>query len=443
MPVNKAQSICKTIMRNGYDAYVISAALQKELRDLTQKNEIAIACEPDFDTLSKLLPNLEESPHPDVLAILTSEETGVVYRFYSTNAHTCSDPEVCVMRLTDDILQQFKEVNEKQYTALRNASSFVNSDKVFADFGCGCIRLAGLPQMTLRRNYALAIRAIRYAANYELPIDNNTWVSIVQHAHHVANYVSAEIFMEEWRQVSAEAMWRFIELLQESRILGGLIPEIAALSAIKQNKSKNILEEETVFDFTINCMKRYPEDNLHHDWIGVVAVLFHQVGKIYAAEHYEGKWCFFQHHRIGAKIARKRLRHLNFTMEDVETVYNIVDNQVRFQSMMTDRGIHYFLQIPDTTRLIELSRAQIKATPDGNYTNFNHNLKFMKRGNKPLSMLEPLLNGNEIMECTGILPGPNVGLLREALLNAQILGEVQNPEQAVAFVKSLKDKLNF
>lgn len=441
MPINEARSICKTIMRNGYDAYVISVTLQKKLRDLTKKNEIAIACEPDFDTLNKLLPTLEKSEYPRELATLYSEETDVYYRFYTTDSHPCSDPDVCIMRLTDHMLQQFRHLDKVQYDALTSANNFVNSDQVFEDFTCGCIKVTGLPHITFRRNYALAIQAIRLSANYELPIDENTWVSIVQNAQNVINYVSAEIFAKEWRQVSAEAMWRFIELLEKSRILGGMIPEIAALTAIKQNKNKNTLDEETVFEFTINCMKHYPEENLHHDWIGVVAVLFHQMGKLHVAEQYEGKWYFFQHHRIGAKVARKRLQHLNFAMEEIETICNIVNNQIRFQSMMTDRGIHQFLQINDTTRLIELSRSQIKATPDGNYTNFNHNLKFMKRGNTPLSMLEPLLNGNEIMEHTQIEPGPNVGILREALLNAQILGEVQSTNQAITFVQSFKNKL--
>ena len=59
--------------------------------------------------------------------------------------------------------------------------------------------------------------------------------------------------------------------------------------------------------------------------------------------------------------------------------------------MMTDkRGMQKFLELPDKRRLIELARAQIKAS-GGNYTNFNHNIKFMERGTKPLSMLEPLL----------------------------------------------------
>ena len=99
------------------------------------------------------------------------------------------------------------------------------------------------------------------------------------------------------------------------------------------------------------------------------------------------------------------------------------------------------MELPHQERLIELARAQIKAIPNGNYTNFNHNIKFMERGTTPLSMREPLLNGNEIMEYTNLAPGPKVGRLREALLNAQVIGEVKNTEEAIRFVIENMDKI--
>jgi poly(A) polymerase len=55
-------------------------------------------------------------------------------------------------------------------------------------------------------------------------------------------------------------------------------------------------------------------------------------------------------------------------------------------------------------------------------------------------MLEPLLNGHQIMEHTGIKPGPLVGLIRDALLQAQIAGDVTNVNEAIAFVRNYKNK---
>ncbi len=244
--------------------------------------------------------------------------------------------------------------------------------------------------------------------------------------------------MDEWRKVKAESMWRFVELLHETHILQGLIPEISALSCIKQTKN-NHGEEETVLAHTIECMKRYPEDEFRYDWLGTLAMFFHDVGKLYTAEYFNGTWTFYQHHRVAKKITREIMRRLHFLPEDVELICHLVQNHMRFHFMLTDRGIRKFKALDEYPRLIEMCRADIKAR-DGSYTYFNHNMKYLNRAETPEQMLEPLLNGNEIMAQTSLSPGPLVGVLRDALLQAQIAGEVENIDDAIAFVKNYAQK---
>lgn len=440
MPANEAKTICKTILRNGYDAYLINTALQSEINSLLQIKEISIACDVDLETLQKLFPNLELSDEVAELGTLQGE-SGYTFRFYSASCSAVADPEALRIHFTHRMINQLETNDRKLFEAVAGTADFMKSEEVFADLSGGYIKLQGIPQHTLQKNYVLAIRALRLAANYDLPIDPNTWVAIVQSASNVASYVSGHAFVEEWRLVSAESMWRFFELLKDSSILHGIIPELGALTAIKQHTNKNSDDEESVFDFTLRCLKFYPEELLHYDWVGAVAVLFHAIGKAYAAERVEGRWYFSQFHRIGEKVARKILHRLHFEADEIDTICDIISNQIRFQSMMTDRGMQKFLELPQQQRLIELARAQIKAIPNGNYTNFNHNLKFMERGTTPLSMREPLLNGNEIMEHTHLDPGPKVGRLRDALLNAQIIGEVKNTEDAIRFVKENMNKI--
>ncbi len=441
MPIKDARSICKTIMRNGFDAYVIGPNLQREIHLKTGIREISIGCATDYDTLSKLFPLLEESDQKTEIAKLYDAEREITYRFYDSSINECAPTKLCAKRVTQKMLDDLYSVNKIAHDVSRGNSSILDSDKVFCSLKEGHIKFEGIPLFALENNYSYAIKALRMAANYEIPIEQNTWVAIVQSAKDIYDYVSPRIFMEEWRLVAAESMWKFIELLAKSKLLFEFIPEFIPLTELKQNINKDRPEEQTILDHTIECMKHYPEESLHHDWIGTISTLFHEIGKAQTAEYFEGNWYFFQHHRIGASITRSILRRLYFEEQEIETICNIVRNHVRFQSMMTDRGIRQFMEYPDQERIIEISRAIIKANPDGNYTNFNHNLKYMERGDKPLSMLEPLLNGNEIMEHTSLPPGPKVGILREALLNAQILGEVSNTEQAIAFVKKYMIKL--
>ena len=259
-------------------------------------------------------------------------------------------------------------------------------------------------------------------------------MAIVRSAQHILEYVPPKEFMDEWRKVEAETMWTFVRLLLDSQLMHGLIPEIAALDCVRQIKNDSGMEE-SVLEHTLNGVRFYPEGEFHYDWLGTFAMLFHDVGKPHTAEYYQGHWTFYEHHRIGAKLTRKILRRLLMLPEEIELVCGLVGNHMRFQFMMTDKGIRRFKSQDEYSRLIEMSRANIRARDD-NYTAFNHNNKYLKRAETPEQMLEPLLNGNEIMEVTGLTPGPNVGAIRDDLLKAQIAGAVTNRDDAVAFVRN-------
>ena len=144
----------------------------------------------------------------------------------------------------------------------------------------------------------------------------------IQSANRILDYVPAREIMEEWRKVAAESMWKFVQLLFEAQLLHGLMPEIAALSCIKQERNDDG-DIESVFDHTIECMKRYPEEGFSMDWYGTLATMFHDVGKLYTAEHLNGRWTFYQHHRVGAGVTRKILRRLHFTSEDIDLICHL------------------------------------------------------------------------------------------------------------------------
>lgn len=435
----EATALCKTILRNGYDAYIVNIALQQEIYELSGTKELDIACEPTYEVLGKLIPNLERSHEEGVIATLYSEQ-GWLYRFYSSNVAEASDPELALLRITPHMrktLQEFAPERHRDFICMPHAAD-VNCFEDHAS--CGTIKFTGIAQNTLASDYSLAYRALRMAANYDLPVDQASWVAIVQAQNEIVDIVPNSRFMEEWRKVAAENMWKFILLLKDACLLHFLMPEVLALTAIRQNKSKDDLDEEDLFQHTIDCMRYYPEENLHYDWVGTVAILFHDLGKLSTAEYYDGHWTFFQHHRSACKTARRVLRNFNFDAKELDTIYHMLRNQMRFHSMLTDRGIRRFLTLPERDRLIEMARAHIKAA-NGSYTNFNHNLKYLERGDTPEQMLEPLLNGNEIMEFTGLPPGPGVGIIRTALLEAQVDGKVTDVNSAVSFVREYKNKI--
>jgi len=429
--IKSAIGICKTLLRNGYDAHVINAQLQQRLAEKYHDNSVDIACETDFENLARLFPNAEQDSEHGALALLREDDA--TFRFYSINLEDASHPELSLLRITPHMMQLMSPQERLQLRLIGYGNPHradVNDD--FENFSDGQVRLVGLPDETLRHNYLLAIRALRLAANHEMPVGPNTWLAIVRSASRVLDYVPVGDIMDEWRKVQAAHMWRFIQLLYDAHILQGLIPEVAALSCLQHEKSDNG-DLETVFQHTLDCVRHYAEDDFKHDWLGTLSMLFHDVGKLYTGEYYMNQWSFYQHHRVGAKVTSKILRRLHLLPEDVDLICHLVRYHMRFRFMLTDRGIRRFRALDEYPRLIQMSLADIKARGSST-TYYNHNKKYLNRAETDALFLEPLLNGTQIMEYTELPPGPLIGVLRDSLLKAQVSGEVTNEDSAIAFV---------
>lgn len=442
-----ALSICKNLQRNGYEAHVINPPLQDSLLSQMAKPAVDIACEPGVERLSKLYPHLSKAQESDPFFAYL-EENDTTFRFYGLEMSEASQPEISILRITPTIVSAMNERDRKNL-AIGSFCDPASQKDAYAGFDLKAhkpseapIRLVGIPDETLRHNYLLAVRALRFAANYDTEIEPNTWLAIIRSSGRVLDYVPARDIMEEWRKVAAESMHRFVRLMYDAHILQGLIPEVAALSSIpQQNYGDEGDSTVNVFEHTLECMRFYTEEEFHYDWLGTIAMLFHDVGKLFTCEYFDEGYTFFQHHRVGAKVTRKILQRLHFDYEDIDLICHLVANHMRFHFMLTDRGIRRFKSLDEYPRLIAMAKADLKSRED-KFTSFNHNMKYLARAETPEQMLEPLLNGNEIMKEINLAPGPLVGSIRDALLKAQIAGEVSDHDSAIAFVKRYADSLN-
>jgi poly(A) polymerase len=433
-PFKDATAICKTIMRNGYDAYVINAVLQEKALDKAAP-ELDLATDAPLTELQKLFPDTEAIDAGGSYARVLSN--GTLFHFHPADTADASHPEETVARLTSRLVARLDALGIlPPHQACPYLPHQFDVHDGFADLASGEVRLIGIADEALRQNYLRAVRALRFSANYNIPVEANTFMAILRASRRVLDYVSVKDVMDEWRKVEAENMATFVELLYDTMILHWFLPEVATLARIKQKTEEGV--EYTLFEQTLAVMRHYPEE-LPYDWYGTLACLFHDVGKLHTAEYAGGDLHFFQHHQVGAKVARKILSRLGFPPDETDLVCNLVRNHMRFHFMLTDRGIRRFKALDQYPRLIEMARADIKAV-NGTYKEFNHNMKMLERTETPEEMLEPLLNGAQIMQLLGLKPGPAVGLIRDALLKAQISGDVTGLPEAEAFVRAYWDK---
>lgn len=433
-PFKDATAICKTIMRNGYDAYVINAVLQEKALDKAAP-ELDVATDAPLAEIQKLFPQSEAYTEDGAFARLQSGDT-LLY-LYPADTADASHPEESVARLTSRLIAR---LTAKGLLPPHQASPYVphqvEDHDGFADLSSGEVRLNGIPDEAIRQNYLRAVRALRFSANYNIPVETNTLMAILRASRRIMDYVSVKDIMDEWRKVEAENMADFVERLYDTMILHWFLPEVATLARIKITSEDGV--EYTLFEQTLAVMRHYPEE-LPYDWYGTLACLFHDVGKLHTAQYAGGDLHFYQHHQVGAKVTRKILSRLGFPPDETDLVCNLVRGHMHFHFMLTDRGIRRFRALDQYPRLIEMARADIKSV-GGTYKEFNHNMKMLERTETPEEMLEPLLNGAQIMQLLSLKPGPAVGLIRDALLKAQISGDVASRDDAERFVRAYWDK---
>ncbi len=435
-PIKDAASLCKTIMRNGYDAYIVNLPLQKEVMDIDSEKEIDICTDMEFDNLARLFPDIHATD--DSLRKAVLNQGGITFSFYQGDIGKGSYIDACVTKLTPRLLKLMdKKGGFPLDVACPTMPQVKDVYEGFEDFASGEIKLVGIPDETLKRDYLLAIRALRFSTNYNLPIEKNTWLALLRSARRVSDYVRISDIMDEWRKVEAENMWKFVKSLFDTMIIHTIIPELMPLTRITV-PVENGDDEKTIWEHTLATMRHYPEE-LPFDWYGTMACLFLNIGKVFTGESFEKGLLFYQHHQVGAKVTRKVLRRLGFDAEDIDMICHLVKNHMRFHFMLNDTGIRRFKAQADYPRLIELARAEVKAG-NGSYREFNHNMKMLERADIEEDMLEPLLNGQNIMDLANIHPGPMVGLMRDALLQAQIAGDVNNLDEARQFVLDYKKK---
>src|SRR6202453_1894038 len=102
------------------------------------------------------------------------------------------------------------------------------------DLRAGIIRAIGRPQDRFGEDKLRMVRAVRFAARFRYAIEASTFTAIVRCAPEI-HEVSAERLRDELTKILTEgAARRGFELLDETRLLPELLPEIAQMKGVQQ-----------------------------------------------------------------------------------------------------------------------------------------------------------------------------------------------------------------
>ena len=291
------------------------------------------------------------------------------------------------------------------------------------------------------------MRCIRFATQLNFQIEDETFEALERMADRI-KIVSGERIEVELNKIimSPHPSKGFVDL-QRSGLLNIILPELAALDIVEQ---KNGRAHKNNFYHTLEVL----ENVVAHDgslWLRWAALL-HDIGKT-KSKRWEPSvgWTFHNHNFIGAKMVPEIFRRLKLPMGgEMKYVQKLVDLHMRPQviadSEVTDSAVRRLLNDAgdDIDDLMTLCEADITSKNEGKKKMFLENFRMVREKLADLQvkdykrLLQPVIDGNEIMEMFHLQPSREVGTLKQYLKDAVLDNKVENEREPL--MKLLMEK---
>ena len=308
------------------------------------------------------------------------------------------------------------------------------------------------PNVTYSDDPLRMMRAIRFAAQLDFEIEKKSFQAIIDNAERI-NIVSFERVMDEFQKIMmTDKPSVGLLLLEQSGLMQHILPELVALKGIEEVEGQKHKDNfyhtlEVVDNISINT------DNVWLRW----AALLHDIGKAVTKRFDKNVgWTFHSHEFVGSKMVLKLFRRLKLPLgPQVKYVQKLVMMSSRPIAVVTDDATDSALRRllfdagEDFDDLITLCKADITTKNERKQKRFKQNFEVVEQKIKDVEErdrvrnFQPPISGEEIMKIFDIQPGKEIGILKNAIKEAILEGEVENNyNSALEFVINMGKDLN-
>ncbi len=310
------------------------------------------------------------------------------------------------------------------------------------------------PMRTFEDDPLRMMRAARFASQLQFDLDREAHDAIRRMADRI-KIVSQERISDEFVKIMASEKPSIgLRVMYETGLMTHVFPEIDNLAGVDlMTVGVQEYAHKDVFKHTLQVV-----DNMaamtDDVWLRFSALL-HDVAKPKTKAFREGiGWTFYAHDVIGAKWVQKIFRRMKLPMEAAERVAKLVRLHMRPMALVddgvTDSAVRrvLFEAGEDIDDLLTLCRADITSKNPRLSSKYKANYDLVEQkvleveAKDQMRAFQSPVRGEEIMTICNIPPSKTVGILKTAIEEAIIEGEIPNDyEAAKVYLLSIKDRI--